>query len=153
MSSRGRFVIAVTAVALLCGTTAFAQGWGGPGGHHGGGGGFGWRILRVVGLSDAQKTQIRQVYANHRPTLQTLHQQLGAAQQGLGDKLYSATPPTAADVAAVSQLRSQLAQERFAIQLEVRNVLTPDQLAKAAQIRQQLQQLRQQQRNLLTPSP
>ena len=59
MTRRARLVIAVTAATLLSSATAFADGWGGPGGHHGGGGAFGWPILRGVGLSDDQKAQIR----------------------------------------------------------------------------------------------
>lgn len=155
MPNHWKLVAVVTFVTLLSGTTAFAQGWGGPGGHRYGTGGtaFGWRVLRAVGLSDDQKAQIRQVYVQHRPQLQSLRQQLVTAQGQLRDKLYSTTPPTAADLASISQLRDQLAQERLAIALAIRNILTADQLAKAAQIRQQLKDLRQQQRNLLTPPP
>jgi len=148
MKVRGKLLLAVTAVAVLFTTTAYAQG---PHGHRGGWGDA--AILRAVGLSDAQKTQIRQIFANHRPTLQSLRQQLMAVQGQLRDKLYSATPPTAADLAPVNQLRDQLAAERLALSVEIRNVLTPDQLTKAAQIRQQLKDLRQQQRQLLTPPP
>jgi len=74
------------------------------------------------------------------------------ARQQLGDKLYSATPPSAADLASITQLRDQMAQERLAIALTIRAVLTPDQLTKAAQIRQQMQQLRQQMRDLTKPT-
>ncbi len=152
MTRRARLVIAVTAATLLSSATAFADGWGGPGGHHGGGGAFGWPILRAVGLSDDQKAQIRQIYTAHRPQLQALGQQMRAARQQLGDKLYSATPPSAADLASITQLRDQMAQERLAIALTIRAVLTPDQLTKAAQIRQQMQQLRQQMRDLTKPT-
>ena len=152
MTRRARVVIAVTALMLLSSAAAFADGWGGPGGHRGGGGGFGWPVLRAVGLSDEQKAQIRQIYAAHRPQLQALGQQIHAARQQLGDKLYSSTPPSTADLASINQLRDQMAQERLAIALAIRNVLTPEQLAKAAQIRQQMQQLRQQMRDLNRPT-
>ncbi len=152
MTRPGRLAIAVTAATLLFTTGAFAQGWGGPGGHRGGGGSFGWPVLRAVGLDDAQKAQIHQIFTSHRPQLQSLRQQLMAAQGQVRDKLLSPMPPTAADMAPVSQLRDQLAQERFAMALEIRNVLTPDQLAKAAQIRQQMKQLRQQMRDLTKPT-
>ena len=152
MTRRARVVIAVTALMLLSSAVAFADGWGGPGGHRGGGGGSGWPVLRAVGLSDEQKAQIRQIYAAHRPQLQALGQQIHAARQQLGDKLYSATPPSTADLASINQLRDQMAQERLGIALAIRNVLTPEQLAKAAQIRQQMQQLRQQMRDLSRPT-
>jgi Spy/CpxP family protein refolding chaperone len=109
-------------------------------------------ILRAVGLTDDQKAQVRQIFANHRPQLQTLHQQLRAAERQLRDRLYGPNPPSVADLAPINKLREQLATERLQIALEVRNVLTPEQLARAVQIRQQLQQLRQQERSLLTPS-
>src|SRR5438094_9464216 len=79
MTRRARVVIAVTALMLLSSAVAFADGWGGPGGHRGGGGGFGWPVLRAVGLSDEQKAHIRQIYAAHRPQLQALGQQIHAA--------------------------------------------------------------------------
>lgn len=154
MPRHRKLVAVVAVVTLLSGTTVFAQGWNGPGGprYGRGGGAFGWGVLRAVGLTDDQKAQIRQVYVQHRPQLQALRTQLMTAQGELRDKLYSTTPPTAADLTSIGQLRDQLAQERLAIALAIRNVLTPDQLAKAAQIRQQLKDLRQQERNLLNPT-
>src|SRR5206468_6944586 len=140
------------ALPIFSSAVAFADGWGGPGGHRGGGGGFGWPVLRAVGLSDDQKAHIRQIYAAHRPQLQALGQQIHAARQQLGDKLYGATPPSTADLASINQLRDQMAQERLAIALAIRNGLTPAQLPKAAQIRQQMQQLRQQMRDLSRPT-
>ncbi|HXG04980.1 MAG TPA: hypothetical protein VNO23_16400, partial [Candidatus Binatia bacterium] len=84
--------------------------------------------------------------------LQALHQQLRAAQRQLRDRLYGPNPPSVADLEPINRLREQLAAERLQIALEIRGVLTPEQLARAAQIRQQLEQLRQQERSLLTPS-
>src|SRR5262249_56250524 len=96
MTRRARVVIAVIAVTLLSSAAAFADGWGGPGGHRGGGGGFGWPVLRAVGLSDEQKAQIRQIYPAHRPPPQALGEPIHPARQQLGDQLYRAAPPSAA---------------------------------------------------------
>ena len=137
-------VMAVTVSTVLWGGTAFGAGVGPRGGQGG------WAILRSLGLSDGQKAQVHEIFANHRSNLRTLHAQLRTARQELGDKLYG-NPPTAADLAPISQLRDQVARERLQIALEIRNILTPDQLAKAAQVRQQLEQLRLQRRNLLEP--
>ncbi len=149
MRRRGGLVAVAMVPVLLWGATAFAH----DGGLQGRGGGRDLAILRAVGLSEAQKTQIRQIFANHRTQLQSLHQQLRTAERQLRDRLFGPNPPGATDLAPVNQLREQLAQERLQIALEVRGVLTPDQLARAAQIRQQLDQLHQQERSLLTPSP
>src|SRR2546426_11706763 len=100
MTRRARVVIAVTALMLLSSAVAFADGWGGPGGHRGGGGGVGWPLLRAVGLSDEEKAHIRQIYAEHRPQPQALGPQIHAARQQPGDKLDSSTPPSPADLAA-----------------------------------------------------
>jgi hypothetical protein len=53
----------------------------------------------------------------------------------------------------ISQLRDQLGQEGLQTALEIRNVLTPDQLAKAAQIRQRMQELQAEMRGLMGGNP
>ncbi|HXG15930.1 MAG TPA: hypothetical protein VNK50_06750 [Calidithermus sp.] len=118
MRRRALVAAAMLVPALTLASTALAHGtW-----MHRSTGRGDFAILHAVGLTDDQKAQIRQIFANHRSQLQTLHQQLRAA-------------------------------ERLQIALEIRGVLTPEQLARAAQIRQQLEQLRQQERTLLTPAP
>jgi len=147
MALRSRLVTAMVMSVTLWGATASAaeRGWGG---HDSGG----W-ILRNLALSDAQKADIRQVFKNHRTRLQTLHQQLGTAGRGLRDRIYSATPPTAADLTPIGQLRDSLAQERLQMALEIRALLTPAQLAKAQQLQQQMAQLEAQMRALVNPGP
>lgn len=146
---RHALVAAAVMMVLTLLWTSMALAHGG-GMHRAGHGDF--AILRAVGLTDDQKAQIRQIIANHRPQLQALHQQLRAAQRQLRDRLYGPNPPSVADLEPINRLREQLAAERLQIALEIRGVLTPEQLARAAQIRQQLEQLRQQERSLLTPS-
>jgi Spy/CpxP family protein refolding chaperone len=75
------------------------------------------------------------------------------AQQDLRTKLTAPGSLQAGDLQPVSQqlsqLRDQLAQERLAIALEVRAVLTPDQLARVAQFQQRFQELRSEMRALV----
>jgi len=145
-------VAAIVASMLLTGT-AFGEGVG-PGLH---GTGWGGPILRSVGLTDAQKAQIHQIMASHRPQFRALREQLRAARSQLGDQLYGTNPVTPAALAPLVQqidtLRERLAQERLQAALEIRGVLTSDQVAKAAQTRLQLNQLRSQMRTLLNPGP
>ncbi len=114
-------------------------------------------LLRGVGLTDAQQAQVRQILANHRPQFQTLRSQLRAAQEQLADKLYGPGSVKPEDLAPlrqqIGQLREQLAQEALQTALDIRGVLTPEQLAKAAQIRQRLRELRGEMRSLLRGEP
>ena len=61
-------------------------------------------------------------------------------------------PVREADVATqitkIADLREKLLREGFRIALDVRSVLRPDQLAKAATIRQQLQEIQSEVRGL-----
>lgn len=154
MTPRHSVACALLVTLVLWSATAFADG--GWQGRHGMGGGLDGRTLRTVGLTDAQKEQIRQIRENHRPQMRALGEQVRTVQRQIGDQLYGATAPTPGSLAPltqqIDQLRSQMAQARLQMALEIRNVLTPEQLAKAAQTRQQLQQLREQRRNLLKPA-
>ena len=152
MTLRNVAIVAIVA-SMLWSATAFGEGVG-PRRH---GVGWGGPILRSVGLTDAQKAQIHQIMASHRPQFRTLREQLRAARSQLGDQLYGANPVTTATLAPLTQqidkLNEQLAQARLQVALEIRGVLTSEQLAKATQIRLQLSQLRSQTRTLLNPGP
>jgi len=149
MRLRNGLVVLAVMSTMLWGAAASAQdggsGWHGRHGHGG--------ILRTVGLTDDQKQQIHQIVASHRTQLRTLGGQLRTASHQLKEKLYSPTPPAAADLASIGQLRDQLAQERLQMALQIRSVLTPAQLAKAAQTMQQMDQLRAQMRSLRNAAP
>ncbi len=141
-------------LALTLSTTpAAAQGRG----YMGMGGGpstLGLRLLiRSADLTDAQKAQVQQILASHRPRFQTLRSQLQATSQQLADRLYAPGPVTADDLAPlrqqIAQLRDLLGQEALQTALEVRAILTAEQLAKVAQARQRLQELRSEMRSLL----
>jgi Spy/CpxP family protein refolding chaperone len=113
-------------------------------------------LLRALDLTADQHTLIQEIRINHRAAAQDLLTQLHAAQDNLANKLFAAgalqESQLMADTQQISQLRNQLAQERIRVMLEIRAVLTPDQLAKAAQLNQQMQSIRTQMRNLFTQS-
>jgi Spy/CpxP family protein refolding chaperone len=110
-------------------------------------------LVRGVGLTEAQQTQVRQIVASHRPKFEALLRQLRAAREQLAEKLYASGPVKAEDLTPLTQqiakLREPLTQESLQVALEVRKVLTPDQLAKAKQRRQRLNELRVEMRSLL----
>jgi len=110
-------------------------------------------LIHSAGLSESQQAQVRQIIGNHRTQLRALREQLRAAETQLGDKLVAMTPVTGADLAPltqqVNQARSNLAHEWTQVVMEIRGILRPEQLAKAAQNRQKLNQLREEMRTVL----
>src|SRR5260370_26788487 len=91
MTLRKTVALALMMAIALWSATVFADG--GHWGRHGGTGGWSGAILRSVGLTDAQRAQIRQIYTSHRPQLPALGQHLPPPQPHLADHLYAAAPP------------------------------------------------------------
>jgi Spy/CpxP family protein refolding chaperone len=112
-------------------------------------------LLRGANLTADQKAQVQQIMANHRATLRDLFSQLRAAQDQMANKLFSTGKLQEADLAPqaqqIAQLRNQLADEGLRVVLEIRGVLTPEQLAKASQLKSQMQSLHSQMRSLWGP--
>ncbi len=110
-------------------------------------------IMRTAGLSDAQREQVRQIVTAHRPQLQQISGQLRTAHEALQAKLSGTDAVSEADLAPlvqqIGQLREQLTQERLRLTLEIRGVLTPEQLARVAQARARLGELRREMRGLV----
>ena len=106
------------------------------------------------GLPD-QRTQVQSILSTYRSSARPIIQQLRQAQSGLGDKLLAPGQLPAADLQSqlpqISQLRTQLLQLSAQATLEVRSLLTPDQLSAAAQTKDKLRDLRSQMRQLLAP--
>ncbi len=145
---------AVAMLSLSLGSPVYAQGFPGAWGH--GREGF-LALLRSAGLTDAQRAQVQQILANHRPEFRRLAGDLRTAREALNAKLYGTDPVTPTDLAPlaeqVDKIQSQLAQERVQVAREIRNILTPDQLARVAQTRQRLNELRGEMRTLLRGAP
>jgi len=110
-------------------------------------------LLRGADLTPEQKTQVQKIMANNRDEFHTLFNQVRAAQKDLVDQLFASKAVTvdklAPQVQLVTQLRGQLLQKGLKTALEVRGVLTPEQLAKAAQRKARLQALHAEMRSLL----
>ena len=115
-----------------------------------------WLMIRAASLTPEQQTRVRAILSAHRATARPLIEQLRQAQQELGGKLLAPGPVQAADLQPqlqrISQLRDQLAQDSASAALEVRSVLTPEQLARVAQTKERLRQLREEMRQLMQPT-
>ncbi len=107
-------------------------------------------LLRGADLTPEQKTQVHHIMDTHRATFGTLFGQLRTAQGEVANKLFTSGELTAKDLEDLTlQPREQLLQEGLKTALEVRGVLTPEQLAKAAQRKARLQALHAEMRSLL----
>ena len=136
-------------LAGLIGTAgaALGQEWGGPH-HHGFGGGFG--MLHALSLTEAQKVQVHAaMQAGHQASADA-RSQMHAIETQIRAKLAASGSVTMADVAPLlqqkEQLMAQLDQQRMATMLQVRSILTPEQISRAASMEAQLATLHAQER-------
>ena len=112
-------------------------------------------LLKAAGVTDDQKAEIKAIAAVHRPTLRKLRGQLRTANQRLSDALLTAGDPSP-PIEQITQIRGALIAETVQMRQAMLGVLTPDQLAKVAQLQDQLRALRVERHNLLmgaTSSP
>ena len=150
-------LVGVTIFSLsLC--TAAVYAWS-KGGGHGHRGGFGGKhgllspfVLKKLDLTDQQEQQIQQIREAHRPAFKKLRDELRTLRTQIGGKFYVPGDLQSEDFAAqfeqAAQLQQQLMQEGFAATLEMRQVLTAAQLAKANEMRTKFQALHEKMRNL-----
>ncbi len=106
--------------------------------------------LRAAELTEEQRTQVRQILSNHRESSRDLFGQLRNARQQIASTLLSPGPVSEAELAPytqqITQIRDQLAQERLKVTLAIRDILTPEQLAKVADHISQMKEQRSQMR-------
>lgn len=155
MRKRSLIVLCSVLVGLLA-RPAFSQGppMGPPGdGMMGGPGILSPVLMKNLELTADQQTQVHQIMENHRSTLQTLFQQLETAHDATIDKLFTTGKVSTADFAAqtqqANQIHEQLSSEGLKMELEIRNVLTAEQLTKAATLTASMQALHAQMQNFL----
>ena len=160
--SRIGAALLVGALLTASGSAALAQGPPLGGGRDGGmrwGGGRGEGelalMIRAANLTPEQQTRVREILSAHRASSRPVVEQLRTAQTELGNKLLAPGSVQAADLQPllqrIGQLRDQLARDSATAALEVRAVLTPEQLARVAQTKERLSQLREEMRQLMPP--
>ncbi len=114
-----------------------------------------WLMIRAAGLSPDQQAKVRTILGAHRTAMRPVITQLRQSQQELGAKLLAPGQVQVSDLqpqlTRISQLRDQLAQDSAQAALEVRAVLTSEQLAKVSQTKERLRQLREEMRQLMQP--
>ena len=114
----------------------------GPTGHHGWHHHRGpWHMLSKLGLSDAQKTQIKSIMTAAKPEMQSLHQQMRTNMQRLEQ-----TQPSDANYSTIASqvsqthgsLSAQMMTQRANVRAQIFKVLTPAQQTQLATLRAQM---------------
>jgi protein CpxP len=122
-------------------------GRGGRGGEFGRGGHFGGRMFRGIELTDAQKTQLKQLRESFgertkslREQLRAKHHELRQAESGTTFNEGLATQK----LTEAAALQAKLMGEEFKLRQDSLAVLTPEQKTQLEQRRQQFEQRREQ---------
>jgi Spy/CpxP family protein refolding chaperone len=109
-------------------------------------------LLRSVHLTPEQEAQVKKIMADRRAQ-GSLAAELRAAQGALLDRLFAAGDLKAIDVKPeldrLTRARQQLMEHALGTALEVRKVLTPEQLTRAAQVKDRMRALRAEMRQLM----
>lgn len=110
-------------------------------------------LLKKLDLTAEQDARVKEIMAAHRETFHSLFKQLETAHEAMTDRFFTPGDLTVSDLDAqsqnVKQLREQLMNEGLKVGVEIRNVLTPEQLGKAAQIKEKMQAMHEQMRGLM----
>ena len=110
-------------------------------------------LLQSANLTPEQEARVRAIVAARQAAMRALVDQLRRAEDDLADRLFAtgASNDVSAAVARVSQLRDQLLQESARAALDVRSVLTADQLARATYVKDRMRALQAEIRQLMQP--
>jgi Spy/CpxP family protein refolding chaperone len=151
MSIRRSALAAVAICALALPGLAVAQpmegGW-----HHGGPGGGDMEFLHGLTLTDAQKQQAHTIMESARTQSKPLMEQLHQLREQHITLILTAGS-TQSQLAAVQQqeesVRDQLDNAHLATALQLRDVLTPQQLSQAADLHTKMEALHEQEHQVL----
>ena len=105
-------------------------------------------LIRQANLTSDQQAQVHQIMQTNFTQAQPLMKQLRDIHDQIADKLMSTGSVSASDIAPLqqqeNQIHQQLDQQMLSTTLQIRALLTPDQLAKVAGLHNQLKSLRSQ---------
>ena len=106
-------------------------------------------LLSELGLSNEQIRQIREINQSNRQDIRAAQQKVGDARRSLDQAIYAEK----ADEASVQiklrefqDAQAEIARIRAQTEFSIRKVLTPEQLVRFVEIRQQFEQFREKRR-------
>jgi Spy/CpxP family protein refolding chaperone len=110
-------------------------------------------ILHQANLTPEQHEQVKKILDADREQLRSLFAQLDRANQQLSSKLFASQNVKLADlmpeIDRTSALRRQLMEQGVKTTLAVRAVLTPEQLARVTEVKQRMDKLQAEMRQLM----
>ena len=110
-------------------------------------------LLRAANLSAEQKSQVQQILQSDRSQSRSLYQQYEAIHQQISAKLVGTGNVSASQltplVQQAAQIRESIDENRMQTALQIRSILTPEQLGKLASVEQQLQAMHNQLHSLM----
>jgi Spy/CpxP family protein refolding chaperone len=114
-------------------------------------------MLAGLNLTSQQQSAVAAIMKAHQSTIAPLMDQLRSEHEQVTATLLSPGNVTLADFTSLqqetAQTEQQLQQEMLKAGLEIRALLTPDQLATAAQKQKKLDELHQQMHLIMAPAP
>lgn len=110
-------------------------------------------LLRSANLTPSQKSQVHDILHSERQQMKSVYRQFHAIHEQIADKLLSTGPVTATQLAPLEQkaarYQQQIDQSMVDTALAIRNILTPDQISRLAQVHNQLKSLHSQIESLM----
>lgn len=116
-----------------------------PDGPRGRGGDRG-KMLRDLGLSREQLQQIRKMNQERKPVMDAAHRRMAEANKALDQAIYADTLNEAeieSRLKEVHAAQNELNRLRYMNELQVRKVLTPEQLVKFREMREKFERIRE----------
>jgi len=144
----------LAAAALFTSGSAVAQplGRSGGGGPMGGGAPLLPLMVRSANLTPDQDAKVKELVAARRASARSLMQQLRQAEDDLAEKLLAPGSVQLTDVQPqlqqIGHLREQMLRDSTQAALDIRALLTPEQLGRAAQANTRMRQLQREMRQL-----
>jgi Spy/CpxP family protein refolding chaperone len=112
-------------------------------------------VLRAAGLTADQKKQVHDIMESSRKSSASAMEQMHSIRDQIADKLLSSGPVTNADLAPLlaqqTALQQRLDNQMISTAIQIRGVLTPDQLNKVAAAHEKLKQIHSQIDAILGP--
>jgi len=113
--------------------------------------------LRAAALTPAQQKQIHDIMEASRTTSEPQLQQMHSIRDQIADKLLSSGGVSAADLAPLlaqqTAIQQQLDNQMISTAIQIRGVLTPDQLSRVASVHDKLKAIHTQIDSMLGPLP